>query len=133
MGTFTVAIEVGAWPTPGQFEPLDVVAGTDAMFTVVPAPLLRAAGVEPSDRSGFDTPDGTRVERAMGTATIRFDGDDTPSTVIFGEDGDPIVLGKLALTARGLEADTEHERFVPTTLYLPTMILVPDSERKAVG
>lgn len=132
MGTFTVAIEI-AGSADGPFERLDALAGTASCYAVIPSAVLKQLGVEPMEAMPFSLDDGSVIERPIGEAVIRLGGKERTVVVVFGDAGDETELGRVTLTGLGLELDPEHEQLVPATLYLPTMIPLPDSERKAVG
>ena len=132
MGTFTVAIEI-AGSADGPFERLDALAGTGSSYALVPSAVLRRLGVEPMEMMPFSLDDGSLIEMPIGEAQVRLNGKRRTVVVVFGGAGNEAELGRVTLTAFGLELDPEHERCVPATLYQPTMIPVSDSEREAVG
>ncbi len=117
MGTFNVTIEVAAGPE-GPFEPIDAMVDTGATFTVAPGSTLRRLGVEPTRRVGFVLADGSRKELDAGWVVIRVDGQESPSPVVFGEEGAPPLLGAVTLEVLLLSVDPVNQRLVPVDAYM---------------
>jgi predicted aspartyl protease len=76
-----------------------------AVYSVVPAAILRRLGVEPHSSRTFILADGTEIKRKMGNATFRIGKQNGTSTVIFGEQGDAALLGFVSLEELGLILD----------------------------
>ncbi len=112
MGTFNVTIEVAAG-TDGPFEPVEAMVDTGATFTVAPASILHRLGVEVTRHVGFVLADGTRIERDAGWMVVRVDGQESPSPVVFGEEGAPALLGAVTLEVLLLGVDPVNQRLVP--------------------
>ena len=109
MGTFRVAIEVGA-SEHGPLEPVEVLVDTGATYTVLPRMLLQGLGVLPHTRARFVLADGSEVERELGRAWIRIDGHREYSLVVFG---DAALLGAVTLEEFRLAPDPVSQRLVP--------------------
>ena len=113
MSIFHYPLEIGS-PGAGRFETVDVLVNTNATFTVAPAPVLLRLGVEPTERVRFRIADGTTIERAIGEAQVRLEGKTFPTTVVFGDEGMPTVLGVYTLERALLAVDPVGQRLIPT-------------------
>ena len=86
MGTVKVTIGVGD-PQGRQFEDVDVVVDTESTYTAVPREMLQRLGV-PVERSlPSETADGRILPVDVGEATIRLEGLEFSTPVIFAEGG----------------------------------------------
>ena len=92
MGTVKVTIGVGD-PQGRQFEDVEVVVDTGSTYTAVPRELLQRLGV-PVERSlPSETADGRILPVDVGETTIRLEGLQFHTPVIFAEAGEPSLLG----------------------------------------
>ena len=104
MGTVKVTIAVGS-PQGRLFEDLEVTVDTGSTYTAVPRELLRRLGV-PVERSlPSETADGRVVPVDVGRTTIRLEGLEFPTPVIFAEEGEPSLLGVVTLEEAALAVD----------------------------
>jgi len=111
MGTFSVTIEIG--DSQGQrFEQIETLVDTGAITTMVPGSLLRCLGIAPSKSQLFEYAGGEQVELEMGVATVRVDGYETPTWVIFGEEGTGALLGSYTLEGLLLGVDPYGQRLL---------------------
>ena len=117
MGTFNVTVEVAAGPD-GPFEAMEALVDTGATFSLVPASILRRLGIEPTHRRRFMIADGSSVERDAGWGLFRIDGLESPSLVIFGDEGAWPLLGAFTLEAFGLGVDPVQQELIPVDGYL---------------
>ena len=109
MGTFRVPIEV-ADATRNRFERVDALVDTGASYTVLPSRLLGELGIVPHTRAGFLLADGRQVERDLGRAWIRVDGQEEFTLVVFGEEA---LLGAVTLEELRLAPDPVSKRLLP--------------------
>ena len=117
MGAFSVKIEIG--PMDGaRYAEVDALAGTGANTTMMPASTLRGLGIEPAMSRTFERADGNRVELDMGNASVKVEGRETITWVIFGEDESVPLLGAYTLTGVFMKADPVNRRLEPAR-YLP--------------
>ena len=115
MGTVKVTIAVGD-PQGQMFEDLEVAVDTGSTFTAVPRELLRRLGV-PVERSlPSETADGRVVPVDVGRTTIRLEGLEFPTPVIFAEEGEPSLLGVVTLEEAALAVDPLAGRLIPANL-----------------
>lgn len=112
METFSVTVEIGD-QTGQRFVPIEALADTGATFTKAPRSLLQSLDI-PVDRNYTAVlADGRRVPRQQGWVTMRLQGQQFPTAVTFGEPGELIVLGAIALEHALLAVDPHSQRLVP--------------------
>ena len=99
MGTVKVTIGVGD-PQGQRFEDLEVTVDTGSTYTAVPRELLQRLGV-PVD---------------AGRTTIRLEGLEFATPVIFAEEGEPNLLGVVSLEEAALAVDPLAGRLIPANL-----------------
>ena len=115
MGTVKVTMAVGS-PQGQQFEDIEVIVDTGSTYTAVPRELLRRLGV-PVERSlPSETADGRVVPVDVGRTTIRLEGLEFPTPVIFAEEGEPSLLGVVTLEEAALAVDPLAGRLIPANL-----------------
>ena len=102
----------------GQRREVELLVDTGALYSMVPAALLRELGIQPVDRLEFEMANGRTIERDVGEARFCYDGCKAVSPVIFGEEDDAAVLGVVTLEAMGLEVDPVRKQIRPTRLLL---------------
>ncbi len=95
-----------------RFETLNALVDTGATFSQIPGNLLRELGIVPTRPFKSQLADGSIVQDWVGEMRIRINGRETYSTVLFGEDGSPILMGSYALDGVVLAVDPHNERFV---------------------
>ena len=111
MGLFNVALEV--WNADGtRFESVHALVDTGATFTIVPAEILRALGVERDRRGAFELADGSLRSFDVGETRFRVNGGETNSPVVFGDDGMQPILGAVTLEILGLAVDPARKRLI---------------------
>ncbi len=113
MGTIFVTIEVGD-QRGEQFEPVQVMVETGATFTTVPTEVLRRLGVSPQRSMPARLADGTIIEDQVSDTIIRLEGQTFYTPVTFGKEGEPNLLGVVALETALLAVDPVDQRLVPT-------------------
>ena len=115
MGTVKVTIGVGD-PQGRQFQVLEVVVDTGSTYTAVPKELLQRLGV-PVERSlPSETTDGRILPVDVGRTTIRLEGLQFHTPVIFAEEGEPCLLGMVSLQEAALVLDLQAGRLIPANL-----------------
>ena len=112
MGTFSVKIEVG--PIDGaRYAEVEALVDTGATSTMVPASILRGLGITPAMSQTFEYADCNRVDLDMGKASVKVEGRETPTWVIFGAEDGGALLGAYTLEGTFLAVDPYHERLIP--------------------
>lgn len=112
MGVFEQKFEIGA-SSDGPFREINALVDTGAMYTWVPASLLRQMGVMPTETRLFETADGRTIQRQMAKMYARMKGDTYQTLVIFGDEGTQPLLGAYTLEGFGVWVDPLEQRLIP--------------------
>ena len=115
MGTVKVTIGVGD-PQGRQFEDLEVVVDTGSTYTAVPRDILQRLGIQVERSLPSETADGRIVPVDVGEATVRLQGREFHTPVIFAEPGEPSLLGVVSLEEAALAVDPLAGRLIPVNL-----------------
>ena len=113
MGTVTVTIGVGD-RRGSQFEELEVTVATGSTSTVVPREMLQRLGVQVERSMPSVTADGRILPVDVAHTTVRLEGLEFPTPVIFAEAGEPNLLGVVSLEQAALVVDPVAGRLAPT-------------------
>jgi len=89
-----------------------------AVYSLVPAAILRKLGLRPYREVSFSLADGTIISRKVGDAYFEINGNRGPARVIFGEEGDEPLLGATTLESLGLVLDPFKRRLIPMRMVL---------------
>jgi clan AA aspartic protease len=84
-----------------------------AVYSLVPARILRKLGLRPYREVTFSLADGTTVTRQVGDAYFEINGSLGPAPVMFGEEGDEPLLGAMTLESLGMVLDPFKRRLIP--------------------
>jgi len=84
---------------------LKFLVDSGAIYSVVPKSILSEIGVAPIEMESFSLADLSQVQREVGEAAFTFDGRTRTSPVMFGEEGDAVLLGVMTLESLGLMLD----------------------------
>ena len=87
-----------------------VLVDTGATYMMLPRRALEAVGVTPEDRVPVRLGDGRLMERALGSAFVRYGRRAAWTQVLFGERGDASVLGAPSLKELRLQVDARSRR-----------------------
>ena len=113
MGAVSLTIEVG--DTLGQrFESVDVIVDTGSTFSQIPGDLLRSLGVPVRRTLESELADGSIEMVQVGETQIRLEGQQISTPVIFAGEGEPSLLGVVALETALLMVDPVQRRLLPT-------------------
>ena len=118
MGLTYIQATVANPAKPRRAVRLRFLVDSGALYSVVPGTLLRRLGIKPGKSKSFILADGTEVKRLIGQALFRFNGDEGASPVIFGEEGDSVLLGSVSLEALGLMLDPFKRELRPLPMLL---------------
>ena len=80
----------------------DFLVDTGAQYTVVPRWVVEKLKLKPRKIQEFVLADGQVVSRPIGTAILRFGGQETPTPIVLGEEKDSFLLGAVTLEELGL-------------------------------
>ncbi len=93
-----------------------VIADTAATYSVFPKATLESLGVKPVTRVEIQLGDGSVITRNKGVIRLKVNGEVLPVPVLFGEEGDTIVLGVTAPEIFGLTVDPVNRRLIPARI-----------------
>jgi predicted aspartyl protease len=113
MGTLRTDVELENPADPGlrtRVEALLVDTGSE--LTWVPSPLLESLGITRVKHPRFRQATGQIVERWTGGATVFAAGTRTIDDIVFGEPGDPSLLGARTLEGLNVVVDPVSRRLV---------------------
>jgi len=92
---------------------VEFLVDSGAVYSLVPAHILKRLGLKPYRKLSFFLADGTEIKREVGDAYFSFNGGSAPSPVIFGEKGDEPLLGAVTLESLGLVLDPFRREIYP--------------------
>ena len=118
MGVTTLFVEVANPATPDLTDRLEFIVDSGAVFSVVPAEVLRRLGIQPREQQTFRLANSTHIVRWRGGAFFKFREYAGVAEVIFGEEGDATLLGAHTLEAFGLGLDPIKRELRPVPLTL---------------
>ena len=76
-----------------------------AVYTVLPGKIVKKLALKPAYIQEFSLADGTVVKRAIGSASINYEGRQLAMPVVLGEYGDNPLMGATTLESFGLVLD----------------------------
>jgi predicted aspartyl protease len=113
MGTFRVDVEIESPARPGTRRRLrSVLVDTGAELSWFPADVLDSLGIERRKVWHFRQADGTVLARWTGAVSLYLADVWTADEVVFGEPGDPVLLGARSLEGLNLRIDPVSKRLV---------------------
>ena len=118
MGVTTLFVEVANPTKPEVRARLEFMVDSGAIYSVVPAAVLRRLKIKPVKRESFRLANGATIVRRQGTALFKYQKWIGGSDVIFGDEGDATLLGVLTLEALGLSLDPIRRELRPMTLMM---------------
>jgi|TARA_B100002003_G_scaffold181389_1_gene169465 clan AA aspartic protease len=117
MGTFSVAVEIGA-TSGGGFAQVEALVDTGATYTVLSSDVLVRLNIQAIETVSFESADDRIVEYEVGEARVRLDGRERTTLVVFGPEATGPLLGATTLQLFNLAVDTTRERLVPVPALL---------------
>jgi len=118
MGLTTLKIEVGNPADPQVTEKVEFNIDSGAIYSVVPTPILERLGIQPLTTQEFRLADGSKITRQKGIALFKYGDRIGGADVIFGEEGDSVLLGAFTLEALGLSLDPLRRKLKPLPMIL---------------
>jgi clan AA aspartic protease len=97
---------------------IEFIADTGAMWTVLPKSKLQALGIQPIGERTFKLVDGEARRFPVGDARIEIEGLAVMTTLVFGSEDAPALLGVTTLEQLGLEVDPVTGKLKPMELML---------------
>jgi len=118
MGLTVLTLEVGNPAKPEKLEKVEFLIDSGAIYSVVPAKILRKLGIKPITEQEFRLADGSKIKRKKGAAVFKYQDQIGGADVIFGEKGDSTLLGAFTLEALGLALDPFKRELRPIPMIL---------------
>ena len=118
MGLTVLEIEVGNPADPEVTEKIEFPIDSGAIYSVVPTPILRNLDIEPLTEQAFRLADGSKIVRKKGGARFKYEGQIGVADVVFGEEGDSVLLGAFTLESLGLALDPLRRELKPMPMML---------------
>ena len=118
MGINLLEVEIGNPANPNVTERLEFLIDSGAVYSVVPTPILEKLGIKPLSEQEFRLADGTKILRKKGIALFKYGDKIGGADVIFGEEGDSVLLGAFTLEALGLALDPLKRELRPLPMIL---------------
>jgi clan AA aspartic protease len=118
MGLTTLEIEVGNPANPQATERVEFLVDSGAIYSVVPTAILERLHIQPLAEQEFRLADGSRITRKKGIALFKYGDRIGGADVIFGEEGDSLLLGAFTLEALGLSLDPLRRDLRPLPMIL---------------
>jgi len=118
MGLTVLEMEVGNPANPEVTEKLDFLIDSGAIYSVVPTPILERLGIRPLTEQEFRLANGAKIVRKKGGALFKYGDRIGVADVIFGEEGDSVLLGAFTLEALGLALHPLRRELEPLPMVL---------------
>jgi clan AA aspartic protease len=129
MGLTHVAARIANPARPRHSVRIKFLVDSGAVYSVVPARVLEKLKVKAHSRRTFILADGSEVTRRIGDALFRLDGRQGASPVIFGEEGDSVLLGIVSLESLGVILDPMRRELRPLPMVLAPRLSFPQRRR----
>lgn len=104
---------------------MEFIVDSGALYSLVPAPVLKKLGVSPISNEVFTLANGRKIRRKKGVALFRLKDKVGGADVIFGEKGDSTLLGALTLEALGLALDPIKRELNPIPIVIASSPSIP--------
>ena len=111
MGEVRLTIEVGDVQEE-RFESVEVLVDTGATYSQVPGSLLRRLGIPVKWEAQVRLADGNVITGQIGQASVKLAGKTFITPVSFGREGEPNLLGLVALETAMLAVDPVAQALV---------------------
>ncbi len=118
MGLTVLEIEIGNPADPDITEKIDFLVDSGTIYSVVPTAILERLDIRPLADQEFRLADGTKIVRKKGVALFKYEDRVGGADVIFGEEGDSVLLGAFTLEALGLSLDPLKRELKPLPMIL---------------
>ncbi len=118
MGLTHIKVNIANPAKPRQALELSFLVDSGAVYSVVPAALLRRLHIRPHSKRTFILADGSEITRKIGDVLLRLNGRQGAAPVIFGEKQDTTLLGTVSLSALGMMLDPMKRELRPLPMLL---------------
>lgn len=133
MGLTHIKVGIANPARPKQTVQLTFLVDSGAVYSVIPAAVLRKLRVKPHSKRTFILADGSEITRKIGDVLFRLDGRQGAAPVIFGEEDDSTLLGAVSLEALGMTLDPMKRELRPLPMLLASQPLAADFVRSLRG
>jgi len=118
VGLTHIKVSIANPAKPKRAIDLKFLVDSGALYSVIPAALLRKLGVKPHSKRTFILADGSEITRKLGDVLFRLNGRQGAAPVIFGEKEDSTLLGAVSLKALGMALDPIKRELRPLPMVL---------------
>ena len=118
MGMTIIKAQVFNPTDPATKVEISFTVDSGAAYSVVPAEILRSLGIKPQKTQTFFLANGDAVHRQMGAAGFEYLGEIAYARVIFGEEGDTLLMGVTTLENFGFVLDPFRRELRPMSARL---------------
>jgi len=118
MGLTHIKVNIANPAKPRQALELSFLVDSGAVYSVVPAALLRKLQIRPHSKRTFIMADGSEITRKIGDVLFRLNGRQGAAPVIFGKKQDSTLLGSISLEAVGMMLDPMKRELRPLPMLL---------------
>ena len=118
MGLTYVEVDVANAARPERRSKQRFLVDSGAVYSIVGKGVLNSLGIKPVRSETFTLANGQTVERQIGNALFVFQGREGASPVIFGEEGDSLLLGMVTLESLGYVLDPFRRELRPLPMVL---------------
>lgn len=118
MGLTVLTIEVGNPAIPDVRESVEFLIDSGAIYSVVPAEILKKLNIKPIGEEEFRLANGEKIIRKKGIALFKYGNKIGGADVIFGEEKDSTLLGAFTLEALGLMLDPLKRELKPLPMII---------------
>jgi len=126
MGLTFLEMEIGNPSNPEVTEKMEFLIDSGAVYSVVPSAILEKVGIKPVAEEEFRLANGTKIMRKKGIALFKYGDRVGGADVIFGEEGDSVLLGSFTLEALGLVLDPLKRELKPLPMVLAEVCRPPN-------
>jgi predicted aspartyl protease len=113
MGITQTSVRLANPTFPDRSIEVNMIVDSGAIFSVVPATLLKQIGIAPRGYETFELANAHSVRRGIGDALYDIEGRVGAAPVVFGRRGDACLLGAVTLEALGLRLDPLRRQLRP--------------------
>ena len=118
MGLTVLEIEVGNPAKPKILEKVEFLIDSGVIYSVVPTAILKRLRIRPLATQEFRLANGEKIVRKKGGAVFKHGGRIGVADVVFGEEGDSVLLGALTLEALRFVLDPLRRELKPLPMML---------------
>ena len=117
MGITFLKVTVSNLANPKKSATHELLIDSGAIYSVLPAKLLRKLGIKPNSTEEFMLANGETIKKRLGNALFELDGKARAAPVIFGDEG-VYLLGATTLEALGMMLDPINRKLKPLPMVL---------------